>query len=289
MSEHDDSSSWPSWLPPGEDAPPPPPPPPAATDAIDPSASPPVAAPPPPPPGAWSGAPSTAGPGGPDWTPPPPRRTGTLVVAVVIGVLVLLAAGAAAVVLVRVSDGDQVLDAGDLPDAVADADPDDVVAQTEAVLQVIDQSEERMIGFQVDLQPLLEEDGTVGDGAEGIANAARDAAEDLLAIRTTLRGLAGGEADGFDGLRDIRDTYAGHMDAWVDYLDAVAGSPAMAGFDSADADPFWGDIESTGDDFVEAVRTGLPDGTPSELRDYAEFIVDRGFGGFDQDPGGQFV
>ena len=233
---------------------------------------------------------TTAPGGGPDWTPPPPRRTGTLIVAVVIGVLVLLAAGAAAVLLVRTSESDQVADENDgPPPAVAEADPDDVVAQTEAVLQVIDQSEERMIGFQVEIQPLLEEDGTVGDGAEAIASAARDAAEDLLAIRTTLRGLAGGEADGFDGLRDIRDEYAGHMDAWVDYLDAVAGSPALAGISSSDAEPFWGDIESTGDDFVDAVRGGLPDGTPQDLRDYAEFIVDRGFGGFDQDPGGQFV
>ncbi len=281
MSDHDESSSWPAWLPPGDEAPPPPP----SAPPPPPSAAPPPPSSAPPPPGAWPGA-TVAAPGGPDWSPPPPRRTGTLVVAVIIGVLVLLAAGAAAVLLARTSDDGAT---ADVPPAVTDVDPDDVIAQTEAVLQVIDQSEERMIGFQVDLQPLLEEDGTVGDGAEAIADAARDAAEDLLAIRTTLRGLAGGEEAGFDGLRDIRDAYAGHMDAWVDYLDAVAGSPALAGSGSGDAEPFWGDIESTGDDFVDAVRVGLPDGTPSELRDYAEFIVDRGFGGFDQDPGGQFV
>ena len=91
------------------------------------------------------------------------------------------------------------------------------------------------------------------------------------------------------GLRDIRDTYAAHMGAWIDYLDAVAGSPTLAAPNSSDAESFWRDIEPTGEDFVAAVATGLPEDLPASLEDLARFIVERGFGGFDGGGGGDVV
>lgn len=306
-----DSSRDPGWAPPGDasdpaapdqppreetvrfsteatqriarDEPPPPPPPPSATGGW---------APPPHP-----GAERSYGPGG--WQPPPrPRRRTGLVVGVVIGVVALVVLlGAGAVLLVRSVDG-QVAFGGDVevervpgedPGVAEDVPADDLEAQAGAILRTINESEERMIAFQQAVFDGVGEDGTVGDAAAEIAEAAQDAGDDLTGLRSDLRALAGGEADGFDGLRDIRDTYASHMDAWIDYLDAVAGSPALAAPDSADAEPLWRDIETTGDDFVGAVETGLPDRLPPDLEQLARFIVERGFGGFDDGPPGEVV
>lgn len=264
--------------------PPPPPPPPAATGGWA----------PPPPPGATQGY----GPGG--WQPPPsPRRRTALIVGIVVGVLVLVVAlGAAAVLLARVVS-EPVADAptpsapgarsdDDRPDA-QEVPADDLVAQTEAVLRTIDASEQRMLAFQEAVFGGVEEDGSVGDAAAEIAQAAQEAGDDLTGLRSELQSLAGGDGDGFDGLRDVRDTYAAHMEAWIEYVDAVAGSPAMARPQSPEAEPFWRDIELTGNDFVEAVEAGLPDDLPEELDQLARTIVERGFGGSDSGPSGEVV
>lgn len=272
---------------PREDSPPPPPPPPP------PSAT-----------GGWAppeprGGDRTYGPGG--WAPPPrPRRRRGVVIGVLTGVVALvLLLGAGAVLLLRTVDTDVQVGGGDVgrgeateiaPDRDAqDVPADDLEAQAEAVLRTINTSEERMIAFQRVVVDGVDENGTVGDAAAEIAQEAQDAGNDLTSLRSDLRSLAGGEGDGFDGLRDIRDTYASHMDAWIDYLDAVAGSPALAAPDSSDAVSFWRDIESTGDDFVAAVESGLPDGLSSDLEEFARFIVERGFGGSGDGPEGDIV
>jgi hypothetical protein len=267
--------------------------------------------PPPPPPqatGGWAPPPAPTversyGTGG--WQPPPrpSRRTG-LVVAVVVGVLVLVTLfGMGAVFLARVVDSGPVVDAPvadatqvPAPDADVPGAPDpqsvpadDLEAQAAAVLETINASEERMLAYQEAVFEAIGDDGTVGDAAAAVGQEAQQAGNDLTALRSDLRALAGGQGAGFDGLRDIRDTYAAHMDAWIDYVDAIAGSPAMAAPDSTDAEPFWRDIELTGDDFVRAVETGLPDDLPGELDELARFIVERGFGGFGTGTSGDVV
>lgn len=253
--------------------PPPPPPPPAVTH--------PGGWAPPPPPGSQP----AYGAGG--WEPPPtPRRTG-LVVGIVAGVLgLVLVLGLAAVFVARTTleepapaPGAEVERRQDR-DGAADV-PDDLQAQAEALLEVINASEERMIAFQEVVFTTLGEEGNVGDGAAEIAQAAQAAGDDLTALRSDLRALAGGDEEGFEGLRDVRDTYAEHMDAWIDYVDEVAGSPALASPDSPDAAPLWREIEVTGDDFVAAMQTGLPDDLPDDLQDLADLIIERGFGGSD--------
>lgn len=268
---------------------PPPPPPPAAVD--QPSGG----WPPPPPPGSDQ----TYGSGG--WQPPPtPRRTG-LVVGIVLGVLVLvLLLGVGGLLLARTTlggDGGPVpapgAEAPEAPEAEGRDDapdvPDDLQAQSEAVLEAINASEERMIAFQEVVFNELGEDGNVGDGAAPIAQAAQAAGDDLTELRSDLRSLAGGQDDGFDGLRNIRDAYAEHMDAWIDYLDEVAGSPALAAPESEEAAPLWREIEVTGDDFVSAVASGLPDDLPARLQDLADLIVERGFGGYGDGSTGEVI
>lgn len=266
--------------------PPPPPPPPTATGGW---------APPPPP-----GTTPSYGSGG--WRPPPaPRRRTGLVVGILVGVLAVVGViGVGAVLLLRAVDGGPVVDApAPTPDAEAgvrdgrpapeDVPTDDLEAQTSAVLETINASEERMLAFQEVVFSGIGDDGTVGDAAAEIGQEAQDAGNDLTAMRSDLRALAGGEAEGFDGLRDIRDTYAAHMDAWIEYLDAVAGSPALAAPDSPDAQAFWREIELSGDDFVQAVESGLPADLPNDLEELANFIVERGFGGFGTGPSGDVV
>lgn len=267
--------------------PPPPPPPPTATGGWA----------PPPPPGTAPGY----GAGG--WQPPPaPRRRTGLVVGILMGVLAVVGViGVGAVLLLRAVDGGPVVEAPvpTTPDAEAgggdgrvapeDVPTDDLEAQTKAVLETINASEERMLAFQEVVFGGIGDDGTVGDAAAEIGQEAQDAGNDLTEMRSDLRALAGGEAEGFDGLRDIRDTYAAHMDAWIEYLDAVAGSPALAAPDSPDAEPFWREIELSGDDFVQAVESGLPADLPADLVELARFIVERGFGGFDTGPSGDVV
>ncbi len=270
--------------------PPPPPPPPGSTQ--------PSAWPPPP-----AGQPAY-GAGG--WSPPPPRRRTGLVIAIVVGVLLLMLV---AVVVLGVllfsststttsTSGPEPVPDGVLPPGLEGPDDreeasqvpaDDVQAQSEAVLETINASEERMLAFQQLVFEAIGEDGNVGDAAAEIAREAQDAGDDITQIRSDLRALAGGEADEFEGLRDIRDTYADHMDAWIAYLDAVAGSPALAAPQAEDAAPLWREIEVTGNDFVAAVETGLPEDLPADLQDLAEFIVERGFGGFDDGPTGDVV
>lgn len=263
--------------------------------------------PPPPPPGATSGwapppPPSTPadayGPGA--WQPPPaPRRRTGVIIAVIASVVLLVALlGVGAVLMMRATSG-PVADEPqpELPDqarpdgvpAPDDVPQDDVTAQTEAVLKAINASEERMIAFQEVVFTAMGDDGTVGDAAAQIARAAQAAGDDLTGLRSDLQALAGGQADEFDGLRDIRDTYTVHMEAWIEYLDAVAGSPALAAPDSTDAEPFWREIEESGNDFVGAMASGLPADVPASLEELARFIVERGFGGFGDGPPGDVV
>lgn len=298
-----DQSNGPGWAPPGDAAggvapdpriergeqreQPPPPPPPSATGGW---------APPPPP-----GSQPTYGASG--WQPPPPPRRTGLVLGIVLGVLaVVTVLGVGAVVLVRgvdsgPTDGPAVdVEVRPTPDdgdgerpAPEDVPPDDLEAQGEAVLETINASEERMIAFQEVVLGGMSDDGSVGDAAAAIAEEAQDTGNDLTALRSDLRALAGGEGEQFDGLRDIRDTYATHMDAWIEYVDAVAGSPSIASPDSPDGEPFWREIERSGDDFVQAVTTGLPEDLSADLQDLARFIVERGFGGVGSGPPGEVV
>lgn len=249
------SDQGPHWSPPGGDEPPPPPPPPEA------------------------GVPTY---GHTDWQPPAKtRRTGLIVGIVVAVVAIPLVLGGIALLAVRGGEVSSSQDAGgasgESTTAPSPAPPGDEVAQAEAILQAIDGSEERMIAFQREVFEDIGQDGTVGEAAEEVAQAAQVAGNDLTELRSQLRGMADeGDGASFDALREVRDSYAEHMTAWIDYLDAVAGSPALASPQSDEDEEYMREINSSGEVFVEAVED-LPDDLPDRLLDLADMIVERGF------------
>lgn len=264
-----DQSGHPRWSPPGDATEEPPPPP-----------------PPPPPPEAGAGVPSY-GSGG--WEPPKKRRrTGVIVAIVVAVVAVPLVLGALALVAVRTTEGPT---PGTQEDTEVTTEPPtavpegDETAQAEAVLETIDESEERMLAFQRDVFAAIGEDGNVGDAAEEVAAVARSAGDDLTELRSGLRSLAEeGDGETFDVLREVRASYAEHMTAWIDYVDAVGGNPALAAPQSPDSEPFMEEINVSGEVFVEAVED-LPEDLPDRLLDLADMIVERGFSSGGDSPG----
>lgn len=215
-----------------------------------------------------------------DWEPPAKTRRTGLVVAIVVAIVAIpLVLGGIALFAVGDGGAPTAQDDGDAGTTTAPspAPPGDAVAQAEAILQSIDQSEERMIAFQQEVFEAIGQDGTVGDAAEEVAQAAQVAGNDLTELRSRLRGMAQeGDDQAFDALREVRDSYAEHMTAWIDYVDAVAGSPALASPDSTEAEPFMQEINTSGELFVEAVED-LPDELPDRLLDLADMIVERGF------------
>ena len=283
------SDQWPRWSPPGD-----------ATsegqrvvDADGGATTPPPATaggePPPPPPPPEATAP-TYGQGG-GQSPTRTRRTGLIVAVVVAIVVVPLALGGIALLAVRDGGGPTPAEEGDGAEATqapSPAPPGDAVAQAEAILRAIDLSEERMIAFQQEVFEAVGQDGTVGDAAEEVARAAQAAGNDLTELRSQLRGMAEeGDSETFQALREVRDGYAEHMSAWIDYVDAVAGSPALASPQSSEAEPYWEEINVTGEVFVEAVE-GLPEDLPDRVLDLADMIVERGFSSSGQ-PSGNLV
>jgi hypothetical protein len=289
-----DQPQWPSWTPPDDGGDPAPPPPPATASSPAGHPAPPGTTGwspadgqeswPPPPPGQWS----TYGDPGADWgvpNSPPSGRVG-LIIGVVLASLGLVALVAVVGLVLAGGVAEEMESTTDVEVPAVPADGD-VQAQAEAILQTIDASEQRMIQFQFAVFDELEEDGSVGDGAEAISRAAQSAGDDLSEIHEQLLAMGSGDGDDFVGLRAFRDSYAVHMLAWIDYLDAVAARPSLAGQQATDAEPYWDDINDTGYEFVDDMREGLPDGLPQRLRDLADLIVERGFGGWDRDRDGQ--
>lgn len=264
---------------------------------------------PPPPPTAPTGAdawpadledvwrePVSGGSGRPTW----------LVVSLVAAVLGgLLSVAVAGVLVVRSLDDDTpvaqaedavpepgVEDLGGVPFDDPTFDDDAVAAPEDAVtaelLTLIDESEQTMIEFQADVfQTFDVEGGFLAGGEEQAVEAARAGADRLEAIDVqlaALQELEGGAATA--GQLTIRDTYAEHLGAWEGWMRQVAERPdLLLNPGDPDASAASADIESTAVDFVRALRRGLPQGTPPELQDYADFIVDRGFSGTEADSG----
>lgn len=279
-------------------------PPPPTADGSAPTGAP--TAPPPPSGDPWS-TPGTAREQAPDdwadgsgWAPPPEpprRRSATWLLAV--AVLVTLVLGGAAVGLLVGGDepdaGEPV--AGDDATGRGTANPDDAGATDAPVeprssetgdltaaeaaahrdlFEGIDASERTMIALNDDLP------GSVEDLSEAELGEVRDAAgaraSELRSIREDL--ISFDDADS-DAVAAIRDAYVPHLDAWVDYAEAVSGDPTL--LDRPDAAlPYFDAINFTAEDFTASVATNLDDDrVPSDVADLAEEIVERGFSGGD--------
>lgn len=272
-------TQWPDWTPdqPGDQAPPPPPP---GTE---------------PDPTGW-GAP-----------PEPSRGRGLLIVAIVAALLIgtgLL--GAAGYLVSRDADPIELADpvpaepdvdgpadeSGTADEPPIDADdfdrPTDVV--TAELLESIDAAELTMIEFQIRASDGIDTDGTLLDGGEALVqDASRTGAEALSELEGRLSAIEpGGSGAVTEGHLAIRDTYRDHLVAWKDWMTAIQSDPALLEDGNAAAAPFGQDIADTAEDFVTELRVSLPEGTPDQLRAFADFILDRGFGG-PSAPGGELA
>lgn len=272
-------TQWPDWTPdqPGDQAPPPPP------------------------------AASGGGPGGPsDWgaPPEPSRGRGLLAVAIVASLLIgtgllgvagyFVSRDGAPIELAEPAPDDPAVDApseGAADEPLIDAedfdDPTDAV--TAELLETIDEAELTMIEFQIRSLDGVDADGMLLDGGEALVQDASQAGADALGqLEARLSAI---EADGSgvtDGQLAIRDRYREHLVAWKDWMTAIQDDPTLLEQGNEAAAPFSQDIADTAEDFVTELRIGLPDGTPDQLRAFAEFILERGFGG-PSAPGGELA
>lgn len=249
--------------------------------------------PPPPPGGVGTQTPP------PDWGAPPPSGSGRgwLLAAVIGAVVVGLGLVVVAAVLVaRSSDPAPVVgpsvEADEFsppaPPPVADDDP--LAATTAELLSAIDASELAMITFQIEYQDGIDQDGLLVDGGERLVLAAADkgiAELDVQRERMAAIEQVTGEAV-TDGHLAIRDSYVLHLIAWRDWMAAVRDDPSLLAFDNEASDPFSVDIADTADVFVVELQRGLPEDTPADLQEYADFILERGFSTSVED-GGELV
>jgi hypothetical protein len=264
--------------------------------------------PPVPPPGAGSGVPAadTRPPGATapgqadargavdhDGPPPPPfvrarrRRRQRLLLAfailVVVGTPIGLAVARSATdagVLTAPGEGTVVPEADPGPDGDPGAQllaPD--LAQLDGLdaiygrlLVDIDASEQVMLGFQQDLVTALQgvapTDPELLDRLAGIAD---DRRSELLDVRARLaEELPDAGADA------VRDRYVEHLDAWADYLQAIADDPTTLA-QQDDRSGYNVVINVTADAFARALEEELPGDIDDGVERFADAILERGF------------
>ncbi len=270
-------------------APPPAAPPPSAP----PPGAPPPGAPPPssPPTSLWSAPgqepPRQNVPGG--WAPPPtPQRPGrrgwvvVLAIVVVIGIVGAVVglltgaddqatAGSSETASEPVSNDDAAtpatprsIETGDLSRAEAEAHRD--------LFETIDESERTMISLNDDIAGLSEESTDEELGA--FRDTAGERAAELQDLHDAL--LAIDDADS-TAVATIRDDYADHLQAWIDWSEALAGDPTLLDRPEAAA-PYFRAINFTAEGFTSAVANNLDRSrVPDDVLDLADRIIDRGF------------
>jgi hypothetical protein len=259
-------------------------------------------------PGSEGSPPPTVPPPGPtgmqveverDGPPPPPhvrarrqrRRTLLIVLAVlvVVGTPVALAITSAVTgqdTPAATDDGDSGPDADDGGDADPDLEPgpeatldppdlaqlDGLDATYGELLIDIDASEQVMIGFQEDLAEAF--GGAGGDGEallEAVQTVANDRWQELLEVRERLS-----DPIDDDGAEEVRDTYVEHLDAWADYMQAIAEDPATMALDDGSSG-YNVVINATADTFARTLEDRLPADIDEDVAGYANGILDRGF------------
>jgi hypothetical protein len=138
----------------------------------------------------------------------------------------------------------------------------------------IDASEQVMLDLQDDLmaafltpgadeQALLDQLSAIADGR----------LTELLEVRARL----GDEVDDA-GAEQVRETYLDHLDAWADYLRAIADDPStlLADDGSSGYDLM---INVTADTFARTLEDRLPTDIHASVARFATGILERGFAG----------
>lgn len=199
------------------------------------------------------------------------RRTGAVVGVVA---LVLLAAGGGFAGGLAASDRMAVPEL--LRDrALADAEREaDMIGLLEDVIR----TERVMLAFNDELARRLEgvQDEQTAWGL--VAGAAAEGVGGLTALRPfILERAAGGRVEG------VRTAYVPHLDAWIDYLAALAERPELL-FTDEEQQPYLLLINATAEDFGDALEELLATGATAEVAALAEGILDDGFRSEGPDP-----
>lgn len=152
--------------------------------------------------------------------------------------------------------------------AVADAERE---ADLIGLLEDVVRTEQVMLAFNDALALRLE---GVQDEATAqllIATAAAEGVGGLTALRPfIMERPAGGRVEG------VRVAYAPHLEAWIDYLAALAERPGLL-FSDDEQQPYLLLINVTAEDFGDVLEELLVTGATDRVAELAERILDDGF------------
>ena len=226
---------------------------------------PPEAGPPPAPGTRWDAAPDVAS------VAAPRRRRGARLLAVLLVVL-----GTGGGFLGGLAASDRMVVPEVLRDrGVADAERE---ADLIGLLEDIIRTEGVMLAFNDELALRLE--GVQDETAVRtlIATAAAEGVGGLTALRPSiLQRPAGGRVEG------VRVAYVPHLDAWIDYLAALAEQPELL-FSDDEQQPYLLLINATAEDFGDVLGELVASGATDRVTELAERILDEGFRSEGPDP-----
>ncbi len=194
----------------------------------------------------------------------PTRRRGRAVV-IALAAVVLLGGGAA--LLADRATGPSGPDAGGPAATAPDAEAD---AALLALLGAVDAAELGMLGFDEAAGEAFADAASEDEALRGAGVAAAAAAADLMTARTGFaEPLPSAPAEA------VRAAYLPHLDAWIAYLEAIAGDPQV--LLGAASEPLLLRINATAGVFADALEGAVAAGVGPEVEAAARAILDRGF------------
>jgi hypothetical protein len=139
------------------------------------------------------------------------------------------------------------------------------------LLEDVDAAEQAMLGFNEEVDAVLQRAGDPEAALVGIAAAAADAVELLAAPRSRIVAQ-----DGDRVLDEVRTAYLPHLDAWVEHLALLADAPEVL-FDQDRLRPSILLINATAVVFKEALEQLIAEEPGADVVALAEEILDQGF------------
>jgi hypothetical protein len=157
---------------------------------------------------------------------------------------------------------------------VDDGEPDAGLVE---LLETVIRTEGEMLAFNDAVAEQLGDAQDEETAFAGIASAAASASDELAELRPVVV-----EQRGHPAIDDVRTAYLPHLDAWIDYLAALAERPELL-FSDEDQQPFLLDINATAADFSDALEALLASDPVAEVAQLAQRILDDGFRGMGAD------
>ena len=145
------------------------------------------------------------------------------------------------------------------------------------LLETVIRTEGEMLTFNDAVAELLGDVEDEETAFAGIASAAASASDELTELRPVVV-----EQRGHPAVDEVRTAYLPHLDAWIDYLSALAERPELL-FADEEQQPFLLDINATAADFSDALEALLASDPVAEVAQLAERILDDGFRGMGAD------